>query len=154
MKNNRIGAMKLLLLSIFLSLSICGDAQKSYINVYASSLNNSSNGMYLTGDIPLDIKKSYSIYDNTTIGQLLNMLSERGYEVEFMSGMSDNCANYLLSKKSPGQSNAIQKVRVDSDEDVTEVARYNLQGMPVDESEKGIQIIVYSNYTTKTVIVQ
>lgn len=38
--------------------------------------------------------------------------------------------------------------------EVKEVARYNLQGMPVDTTEKGIQIVVYSNYTTKTVIVE
>jgi hypothetical protein len=35
---------------------------------------------------------------------------------------------------------------------VYEVARYNLQGMPVKETEKGIQIVVFSNYTTKTII--
>ena len=40
------------------------------------------------------------------------------------------------------------------DEEITEVARYNLQGIPVSESERGVQIIVYSNYTTKTIIVE
>ena len=40
----------------------------------------------------------------------------------------------------------------DDDSKVYEVARYNLQGMPIKESEKGIQIVVYSNYTTKTII--
>ena len=43
---------------------------------------------------------------------------------------------------------------LNEDEEVTEVARYNLQGLPVKEHDKGVQIIVYSNYTTKTVIVQ
>ena len=134
-------------------------AQKSYINVRVR-FSGDPNYIYLTGDIPSDINKYYyyndSNEDDITIGKLLNMLSERGYEVEFMSGMSNSSLwmNYLLSKKSPGQSSAIQKVRVDNEEKVTEVARYNLQGMPVDESEKGIQIIVYSNYTTKTVLVQ
>ena len=33
-----------------------------------------------------------------------------------------------------------------------EKGRYNLQGLPISENEKGIQIIVYSNYTTKTII--
>ena len=37
---------------------------------------------------------------------------------------------------------------------LTEIARYNLQGIQVNENEKGVQIIVYSNYTTKTVVVQ
>jgi len=39
-----------------------------------------------------------------------------------------------------------------ADSDAIEVARYNLQGIPISENEKGIQIIVYSDYTTKTVI--
>jgi hypothetical protein len=34
------------------------------------------------------------------------------------------------------------------------VARYNLQGIPVKETEKGVQIIVFSNFTTKTVVVE
>jgi hypothetical protein len=34
------------------------------------------------------------------------------------------------------------------------VARYNLQGIPVKANEKGVQIIVYSNYTTKTIVVE
>ena len=50
----------------------------------------------------------------------------------------------------------ISRVRPDDDTDgeVREVARYNLQGIPVGKNEKGVQIIVYSNYTTKTVIVE
>ena len=33
-----------------------------------------------------------------------------------------------------------------------EVARYNLSGRPCTPSDKGVQIIVYSDYTTRTVI--
>ncbi len=33
-----------------------------------------------------------------------------------------------------------------------EVARYNLAGLPCSPSEKGVQIIVYSDFSTKTVI--
>ena len=36
----------------------------------------------------------------------------------------------------------------------TEIARYNLQGIPVHERDKGIQIVIYSDYSTKTVIVE
>ena len=36
--------------------------------------------------------------------------------------------------------------------DVEEVARYNLSGRPCSPNEKGIQIIVYSDFTTRTVI--
>lgn len=39
------------------------------------------------------------------------------------------------------------------DNDAKEVARYNLSGHPCSPNEKGIQIIVYSDFTTKTVIV-
>ena len=35
-----------------------------------------------------------------------------------------------------------------------EVARYNLQGIRCSPSEKGVQIVVYSDYTTKTIIVE
>ena len=42
----------------------------------------------------------------------------------------------------------------DDDTDVYEIARYDLQGRPVDEKAKGLQIIVYSNYTTKTVFIE
>mgnify|MGYP003307038838 CR=1 FL=1 len=42
----------------------------------------------------------------------------------------------------------------DDADDIREIARYNLQGIPVTPSDKGIQIIVYSNYTTKTVVVE
>ena len=39
-----------------------------------------------------------------------------------------------------------------SNDDAEEVARYNLSGRPCSPNEKGVQIIVYSNFTTKTVI--
>lgn len=36
--------------------------------------------------------------------------------------------------------------------EATEVARYNLSGRPCFPNEKGVQIIVYSDFTTKTII--
>ena len=41
-----------------------------------------------------------------------------------------------------------------SKDDVREVARYNLQGIACSPTEKGVQIVVFSDYTTKTVIVE
>lgn len=38
--------------------------------------------------------------------------------------------------------------------EVYKIARYNLQGKPIDATERGIQIIVYSNYTTKIIFVE
>ncbi|MBO4812454.1 MAG: hypothetical protein J5552_12980 [Prevotella sp.] len=40
------------------------------------------------------------------------------------------------------------------DGEAKELARNNLQDIPMKKLEKGVQIIVYSNYTTKTVIVE
>ena len=42
--------------------------------------------------------------------------------------------------------------RNDSDGDVDEVARYDLSGRPCRPNEKGVQIIVYSDFTTRTII--
>jgi hypothetical protein len=39
-----------------------------------------------------------------------------------------------------------------NDDDAVEVARYNLSGRPCTPSDKGVQIIVYSDFTTKTII--
>lgn len=49
---------------------------------------------------------------------------------------------------------AIRGIEVDGsrDYDAEEVARYNLSGHPCSPNEKGIQIIVYSDFTTRTVI--
>lgn len=44
---------------------------------------------------------------------------------------------------------------VKSQEDVkVEKSRYNLQGVPVNKDDKGIQIVVYSDNTTKTVVAE
>ena len=37
--------------------------------------------------------------------------------------------------------------------EVEEVARYNLSGHPCKPYDKGVQIVVYSDFTTKTIIV-
>ena len=131
-------------------------ARKSYINIIVWKMPFH---MALYGDVPTGIPTGYVTDDHVSIGQVLNMLSEEGYEVEFMStigygGTSESKMNYLLSKNiSSNEDDAITIVHSD-DGEVYEVARYNLQGMQVNENTKGIQIIVYSNYTTKTVIVE
>ena len=154
---------KFLILLFLMAIGTSAFARKSYINVYVRYNMNSSDGqtMTITGDIPNGIKSNYDSYsDKITIGQMLNMLSQEGYEVEFMSGSGNgegenfSKMNYLLSKNiSSNEDDAITIVHSD-DGEAYEVARYNLQGMQVNENTKGIQIIVYSNYTTKTVIVE
>ena len=144
---------KLVLIICLMVVSLGTFAQKKYLVL---NHNSSYGGRWtLCGEIPDGLQENYSA--STSVGggaekvvaNILNELAERGYEVEFMPDKS----NYLLSKKASGSYNAVRRIQID-DEDVTEVARYNLQGIPVNENEKGVQIIVYSNYTTKTVIVQ
>ena len=145
-------------LFLFLSLMMaCVSAysQKSYINLYVHEFSHQSNNydsFILSGDVPQELKSI-----NCKVGEILNRLSQLGYEVEFMCAVgtgstSSNKVNYLLSRGSASFSR-VQSISSD-DSEVKEVARYNLQGRPVNKNEKGIQIIVYSNYTTKTVIIE
>ena len=153
--------MKVFLLSFFVLMAATCCAQKQYVNIFAYSdrAPNGSTSHYpdkfvLSGKVPSDIRR-------TSIGVILNDLSENGFELEHVSaiGYSDESSYlisgicYVLSKKQSSNESAIQRVIID-EEEPKEVARYNLQGMPVNETEKGIQIIVFSNYTTKTIIVQ
>jgi hypothetical protein len=77
--------------------------------------------------------------------------------------MSSDCAstsngmNYreivIMSKAAAPEEGAIPAVGV-TDPNSTEIAHYNLQGLPVDANEKGVHIVVYSDYTARTVVVQ
>ena len=49
---------------------------------------------------------------------------------------------------------AVRSIDRDSSDDVEEVARYNLSGRPCRPNEKGVQIIVYSDFSTKTIIIE
>lgn len=136
--------------ALLLLMAACAGAyaQKSYVYMYYDD------GVYrLSGDIPDGLTNRYSMGEYSC-GALLNLLSEKGFEVEFMTlpSTSKIYNTFLLSKKSPGSSSAVRSVKGDDDSDVYEVARYNLQGIPISEKEKGVQIVVYSNYTTKTII--
>lgn len=153
---------KLLFIAFLLLASMSSYAQKSYIEVKESG----SSYLYFFGEIPSEVcsllKKDYrDIYydyvNNSSDFSIkfwywINLLSSYGYEIEFILGTKD----YILSKPSAHAAAAVPRVQMDDEYDgeVKEVARYNLQGIPVKESEKGVQIVVYSNYTTKTVIVE
>ena len=130
--------------------------QKSYVNVVADHIYSSIyQEIYLTGDVPVGIKTHYDSYggEAMTVGKVLNLLAKEGFVVDQMS-CSAECEVILLSgiDLSPDP-DSIPRVTLD-DQEAVEVARYNLQGLPVSEDEKGVQIIVYSNYTTRTVIVE
>lgn len=161
--------MKRIMLSvILLATGIVAFAQKSYVTVYCLQNNYESNYIYLSGDIPQSMKQTYSASDFTNsyygfsynfVGKVLNLLADNGYAVEQMNTVYDGSkgvvSTYLLSR-SYGDSTPdnIQQIKRSKSTEVHEVARYNLQGMPISKEEKGIQIVVYSNYTTKTVIVE
>ncbi len=159
--------MKKILFFLFLAMPLMGYAQKSYIHIYVNGyMNRGAYGqsMYLTGDIPNGFDNSYGPGDGEkkmTIGTLLNKLSKEGFIIESQSmaayaSTTDSGTKEIIIMSRSGSSNPskIQSVTIEGDGDPYEVARYNLQGMPVKENEKGVQIIVYSNYTTKTVIVE
>lgn len=134
---------------LFVALSTHLFAQKSYVCVSGTFTDSGykTPSVYLSGDIPPTMQDYYK----AKMGEVLNELSKNGYQVEFFTG--DGTAKAICSKPSKSTTR-IDKVTIDSDEEAVEVARYNLQGVPVSESERGVQIIVYSNYTTKTIIVE
>ena len=147
---------KVLLFFCLLMASVGAFAQKSYVNVVVQGSLSYSVYAHLSGDVPSSMKDSYSSSDKKTIGDILNELSKNSFEVETMTSYvtgSTEYTIYLLSKKSSNPYSSVQTV-YSNNENVYEVARYNLQGLPVNENEKGIQIIVFSNYTTKTIIVE
>jgi hypothetical protein len=149
--------MKKLLISLVLVLAAAGTAvgQKSYVNVVVDHIYSSIyQEMYLTGDVPVGIKTHYDSYSSeaTTVGKVLNLLAAEGFTIEQMSCSAENEV-ILLSRPSTSGTDNIERVTAD-DQDAREVARYNLQGQPVNRDEPGIQIVVYSNYTTRTVIVE
>lgn len=144
----------IVLLALALAVVHTASAQRSYVNVVAKNIYSSVyQELFLTGELPAGVKSHYDGYGSEamTVGQVLNLLSKEGFLVDQMSCTTEGEV-IVLSRIAlyPG---AIERVTAD-DQEAVEVARYNLQGVPVDKDEKGIQIVVYSNYTTKTVIVE
>ena len=150
---------KVLFLLAAMLLPACSMAQKTYVNVVATDVNKNYHTMYLSGDIPSGIKTFYdAFYDESRLGDIINRLASHGFVVEQMS-CSQNESTIreivLLSKNSSSTpTKAQENIVTEQEGEAVEVARYNLQGIPVKAHEKGVQIIVYSNYTTRTVIVE
>ena len=144
-------------------------AQKSYVTISVDLDIPTNNWVHarLGGDVPDGINKVFNkSFDRLNEGQIINMLAAEGYTVEIITGIGDvvgtnqsnsvHTALILMSKPSSGNddSGISPNIISNNSAEAHEVARYNLQGIKVDEHEKGIQIIVYSNFTTKTVIVE
>lgn len=155
---------RILSLLLFCGALLSVHAQKSYVTVFFGPDTNES--IKLSGAIPPTMKDTYIPYYDLgqynvylCIGEVLNQLAANGFEVEKLSTTTCNdkvYTTYLLSKPAvnPGTPTAIEKQKTNDGEGIREVARYNLQGLPVEPTEKGLQIVVYSNYTTRTVIVE
>lgn len=143
--------MKKFLFTMFLMvLGASAFAQKEYVFVKADDIGV-GNYISLYGAIPSGMESRYAHSEN--IGNVLNKLAQKGFVVEQMTG-DYNAIALILSRNISNPSNIIQQVPSNTDQEVVEVARYNLQGMPIGKNEKGVQIVVYSNYTTKTIIVE
>lgn len=149
---------KLLLLLAAVALPFAAFAQKKYVNVVALGLTDRFQSITLSGDIPTGMKTFYDSYtDQNTLGNVVNQLVSLGYVVEKMSCAygEKSLEIILLSKAEQPDLTAIRGNTMEEKEDeAVEVARYNLQGIPVRPHEKGIQIVVFSNYTTRTFIVE
>ena len=104
------------------------------------------------GDVPSSLSSDIQLLSGKKV---IDRLSQIGYSVDFYVIVSKSERFVVLSMPNPETSSAIKNLQNDTKQnEVIEKARYNLNGLPVNEDEKGVQIIVYSNYTTKTIIVQ
>ena len=118
---------KIILLLLLVLVSITASARKSYITVYCNDTDGYSSQIYLTGDAPNNIEGFE--YDTNihswiyrpsirkyTTGEILNMLSEYGYEVEFVNSCSGNSntstpsLSYVLSKETSSGQTIIQDI--------------------------------------------
>lgn len=101
---------KIILLALLAIVSVSTFARKSYITVYGEP-NNKCIIVKLSGDVPSDIdyinyRTDFGYWETEkyhyTLGDILNILSELGYEVESMNTIVDGnypYVNYLLSKE-------------------------------------------------------
>ncbi len=131
--------MKKIFLIVLLALiSVSASARKSYITVYTPNTHgvavtpDATNFLYMTGDVPDNIEgfeydtvhHSWRNNPNTrpySTGEILNVLSEYGYEVEFEIGCTYNLC-FLLSKEiSSGQTISKGDVNTDGEVNIADV---------------------------------
>ena len=129
---------KIFLLLLLVLVSITASARKSYITVYTSNFSSSTihnNYIILSGDVPDSIEGFE--YDSTnhcwrnnksirtySTGEILNVLSEYEYEVEFVNTGSDSGSSlsYLLSKEvSSGQTVSEGDVNKDGEVNIADI---------------------------------
>ena len=143
---------KILTVLFLLTIGVSAYAQKSYLFLSAYHSFNIMPEITLSGAVPDGMQKQYNKYE-AYLGDVIEAIGQKGFTVELMT-RADEVTQIIFSKPAEPQASAVARVTADPDEEVKEVARYNLQGIPVGKNEKGVQIIVFSNYTTKTVVVE
>lgn len=150
--------MKKIFLSIVAVLALfTATAQRSYVSLYINMNTADSRWVSarVSGDVPVSMKDYYAAtYDRLTDGELINMLAHEGFTIDKIAAMGETNCVVIMSKNSSSDSDIITK---NADERVTnavEIARYDLQGRLVDDDCPGIQIVVYSDYSARIVIVK
>lgn len=147
---------KISILAILLGFCMTAFAKQYVTIMYVGSY------YYVRGALPSGVEGRYDS-TNYSFADVLNILASKGFEVEFFDsygysyvtgGGSSQSSMVIMSKSGTPESNAIEEISTDDNTEAVEVARYNMQGLPVNENEKGVQIVVYSNFTAKVVIVQ
>ena len=135
---------KLLVLLFLMAIGISASARKSYITVWADCFNGEAGqggssgyswAIKMTGDVPDNIEgfkyetdyHYWYIITNVrkfSTGEILNVLSEYGYEVESMTnnGGSGSDVLFLLSKEIPdGQTISKGDVNIDGEVNIADV---------------------------------
>lgn len=119
---------KIILLLLLVLVSITASARKSYIMMSTSGLVT-GHSFSLAGEVPEGIENKGFIYDSNShcwysksemkyvTSEILNWLSEYGYEVEFM-----NTTWFLLSKEVPsGQTVSEGDVNKDGEVNIADI---------------------------------
>lgn len=150
--------MKKLFLSIAAALALLtATAQRSYVSLYINMNGADSRWVSarVSGDVPASMKNYYAAtYDRLTDGDLINMLSAEGFSIDRIAAMGETNCIIIMSKMGGDSGIITQAADSNSEGNGTEIARYDLQGRLVDENCPGLQIVVYSDYSAKTIIVK
>lgn len=89
-------------------------------------------------------------YDRKDDGQIINELVGEGWIIDKIVGFSSTNVMILMYKND--SANIITQSSYSVNNDKVEIKRYNIQGMDVDENYDGVQIIVYSDYSTNVIL--
>ena len=150
--------MKKILLSIAAAFALfTATAQRSYVSLYINM--NAADSKWVSarvsGDIPASMKDYYAAtYDRLSDGELINMLANEDFTIDKIAAMGETNCVVIMSKNSSSDSGIITKSADEQFTNAVEIARYDLQGRLVNDDSPGLQIVVYSDYSAKIVVVK